>query len=1596
MRIAALSLIGLCLGILPSAHGQLTNRLYTIAEMGPHHRVLRAVADARGARARPAASVVELANGMNFWDGQRWVPSDASFQTTPEGFLATNIQHKVRLSADINRVGAVTLVSPDQKITLSSSPIGIGLFEPVSGRFELIAGLTNSTGVLVSSNQVVYQNAFPGLCANLKYTLTRHCFEQDVLFTGGFDPTDWGFSTNCRVQIITEFYGAPEPERVEQPLYVEKDEAVRATMASPDFVDEMLGFGELSIGMGTVYTVRTNAQTVQTGTVVAKEFRTIDQRSFLIESVQYSAIREQLAALPRCHPSTAATGDGGKTRGYASLPRLPATARADTGRRSMTLARRSAADREQCVAIDYRVVLTTQATLQGDSTYLVSGEVDLSSLTIEAGAVVKYVRGMSIRVGSAGNGVVTCKATNYRPAIFTCVDDDSVGETMNGFSNDYTGAVPGTVDEASMYADPALGLYQSASLTNCWFRFARKAISNLGFPALMSISATHSQFFHCVKAISITGNSGSGSGYGAPGTAVIIANNVLVTKVPSPFTVPTSPGVGQCGLNNCTFDQVTTLISGGGGGREITPTSVNCIYANVTGLGLAVSGDHNGFYLVQFPRFGDQQFGNDSDPNPFTIFQGGDYYLNPGGLGNDFRGKGRSDGLPSGLAADLSQRTTARPIDFPVLSANTSLGPQAQRDNFQSSRDLGYHYDPIDYIATYSTIANLRLTLQDGVVLGMSGYGTGDGAYGLDLQDGAEVIGSGSPTLFNRICYAGNIQEQRDGKDEYGNITVPLLNPSIAFLHAFNNAINATVRFRFTDVSMACGLSSADFLSLYAGAGLTGELSFQDSQIRGGQLKVENPASQPDLTFALTNNVFERCKLILTRSTAEANSRIRHYCYNNLFRFGPVAYTYNSASAEQGDYVWDVRNNLFDRCPQTLTGDPLGFFNSKKNAFAQVADGLQTVNPVINLYPSYCNGPLGPYYYPPTPLYGTVRLINAGDGSAAAAGLYHYTTKTNFVTPPTTCASTPTVQEKEGGSIVDIGFHYLAVDENGQPLDSNADAIPDYVADANGDGMFEPGVGEVVWDLAITQPPLDQMVTIGTLDVRFDSAACGVGGLAYQWYHNDALLLLQDYPTATSSSLSIPHAIKNSDVGVYKIKVTDEVSLDEVSASAMLRIEGDQTGTEFWVAFQRAVATIDCGMQMQLLISSLDQGAAVTVTMNGTSSTSNLQPQTTTVVSVPSQLMVDMNVVPAPADVRGIHITSDNAISVVGFYLCGAASEAFRVYPSARLGNSYRVMARHNNYAPGGEYSECTVLATTPGSTTISILPPPVPDLYPQTVTLSQGQAYQMGSAYDATGTHLSSDRPFAVFAGNSRNREPNQSVFAANPEVEQQIPVATWGTHVFTVPFGQRGFTYGDSYRILTSQNNTHVVVNFVMNGQTQSISLPVLQAGETSDSDPWDSFSRPSADWAGIPLNTPLEFVSDAPIQVAHISMGTTWTSPPQDVGDPYITLVPHVGQYTKSCTVWIPPQMAACGSVPYYDWTSQVSIVVPSTAIDSTYVDGTIKPQFSQIGTSGYSYAQYIFPAAPSGAPHTVVSTDPMFVEVYGFGFDDGFGYLGNVGF
>lgn len=959
----------------------------TVVEVGPHERIWT-TGDSQSDR-----RIVEVGTGMNYWNGEKWTPSDPTFDITEDAFVADRIHFKVRLEASLNKIGAVTVITPGG-IELVSTPVGIGLYDTATGESAIIGSIANCSGVLVEDNTVVYENAFKGVCADVVYRIDRGSFEQDVVITGKLNPVDYGFDpATAQIQIFTEFYGAPEPERVRRPIRIEQRQEVRNRLVSPDLVDELLGFGEFVLGTGQAFTT---ASFGQSGTPVAKAFNTVLGRTFLIETVDHSMIQRELESLPDCNIEQASAKKVGRSKtGYAAIPKAGSGAQAKSVRTARRVARADLAKRPGLV-IDYLATiggtLGGTTVFKGDTTYFLTNAVTCSgAATIEGGAIFKYPTNSTVYLRL--NGAVTCKTSSYRPAIFTAADDDTIGDKLStNIWASYTGVI-----NTNGYGNPALWAYFiNPTLSNLRFRHAQEAVRFEGSSASLGVLA-HSQLANCIRGIVINGTFGSGSC--APTLGV---NNTLIANVQYPININIGSLTGT--YQHCTVDTATRLITSTAGG---TVTSRNSVFANITTLSSGsptVNGNNNGFYLA--PTLGTVQFS--STNYPFQSVGAGFRYLGPG---SSFRNVGTTN-VGASLLNDLKKRTTYPPLVLTntVMTA-TTLSPQAQRDT--DLPDLGYHYDPIDYAINTLTVTNTTLTLTNGVALATFGNN------GIWLTDGSQLYSEGTPLDHNHLSRFFNVQEQ---PTNWGGGTLW----SMTTINPYNYGVSPPIaQLRFTDFD---GMANSGYQILMSGSTnwILNSLLLRDCTFNSGGFYLDGPTNS---SLTLNNNLFERVFI-------SAQNAPQIAAYNNLVRFGLIT-TWNT-----GTNNWTFKDNAFD---STVIDDIGNALTTANNAY--IGMGTNRFYPtngfdkVLTAF-TYTNSTLGSFYQVSTNLY------DMGSRNATNAGLYHYTVKTS--------------QVKETNSVVDIGFHYVAV-TNGVPFDTDGDGYPDYSEDRNGNGTYDSGSGEIDW-----------------------------------------------------------------------------------------------------------------------------------------------------------------------------------------------------------------------------------------------------------------------------------------------------------------------------------------------------------------------------------------------------------------------------------------------------------------------------------------------------------------------------------------------------
>ena len=417
---------------------------YAVVDRGANHRVWqRTTYETRpdGKQVPHIHKYTELATGLHYWENGQWVESKEEIDILPNGAAAaTQGQHQAYFPGDIYQ-GMVELVTPDGK-HMKSRPLGLSYDDGTNT--VLIAELKHSTGELVGSNQVIYPDAFTGIKADLLFTYTKAGFEQDIILREQ-PPVLESFGLNSadtRLQMLTEFFDTNNP--VQTPAPVNPQDGLR---------DTTLTFGQMTMMRGKAFSIDDSTPSLPPNRAIPvyKSWVHLQGLTFLIEEVPYWRISAQLQTLPVPASATTKAGSGNSvlykisatrllppahfSKSEIGLPRQSAT---EAGNRKSEMIRqlaKAALKQTPGVVLDYVTINSgeTNFTFQGDTTYYVSGEENLSGTTTFEGETVIKLDG-SGQIDIDVNGTINCQTGPYRPAVFTSINDNSVGEQFGSGS----------------------------------------------------------------------------------------------------------------------------------------------------------------------------------------------------------------------------------------------------------------------------------------------------------------------------------------------------------------------------------------------------------------------------------------------------------------------------------------------------------------------------------------------------------------------------------------------------------------------------------------------------------------------------------------------------------------------------------------------------------------------------------------------------------------------------------------------------------------------------------------------------------------------------------------------------------------------------------------------------------------------------------------------------------------------------------------------------------------------------------------------------------------------------------------------------------
>lgn len=414
---------------------------------------------------------------------------------------------------------------------------------------------------------------------------------------------------------------------------------------------------------------------------------------------------------------------------------------------------------------------------------------------------------------------------------------------------------------------------------------------------------------------------------------------------------------------------------------------------------------------------------NNATNNDSSIFQtvgDGAHYL----ATDTYRNVGITNINP-GLLADLRKKTTYPPMAYTNVTFSSAMifPPQAQRDT--DIPDLGYHYDPLDYNFGGCT-ANSNMTFTAGTAVGW--FRTSSGWYhagqGIRMKGNITVAFNGtatSPTYFARL----NTVQEQDRTAGYGH----------GGIENWEQPYVPVVLGRFLRCTAMAGECFDGYFSDDYGP-IRAEMTH--SEFWSGSLHTYGDY------MLYTNCLMWR----LDRVGLDNGSANSSFTMRNCTLIGGRLYMNRNSSPPT---PVSVRDCAFDGTTITVNdyyGNNQTYTDYDYNAYtnATIPFPLGGANDQKSVTFNWQTSWLGNYYLP-----SNSQLINAGSvASAASVSLYHFTTQTN--------------QVNETDSPVDIGYHYVAVNNSGQPVDDDGDGIPDYIEDANGNGVVD--FGETDWQNA--------------------------------------------------------------------------------------------------------------------------------------------------------------------------------------------------------------------------------------------------------------------------------------------------------------------------------------------------------------------------------------------------------------------------------------------------------------------------------------------------------------------------------------------------
>ena len=347
---------------------------------------------------------------------------------------------------------------------------------------------------------------------------------------------------------------------------------------------------------------------------------------------------------------------------------------------------------------------------------------------------------------------------------------------------------------------------------------------------------------------------------------------------------------------------------------------------------------------------------------------------------------------------------------------------------------------------------------------------------------------------------------------------------------------------------------------------------------------------------------------------------------------------------------------------------------------------------------------------------------------------------------------------------------------------------------------------------------------------------------------------------------------------------------------------------------------------------------------------------------------------------KGIHVSANSEISVLLINYQEYTIGEYLAYPvQTSLPHQYQYYAVSTGTLVASALSE-VLLVGTEDNTAVTVVPtqnitvPQNIQFYspkinvaagtPFSFTLHKMQTFLFGApGNDITDTNIVSDKPLTVISGHECSNVPDNVGYCEHI-TEQIPPTVNWGQQFLLTPYSGKPVQY---YKIITAR--IHTTYNFTC-GRYNTTTHYLNTAGS--------SFTHSTSGSSYCSIS------SDKPILVTQLGAGHDLGN----IGDPMISVIPSVGQYSQEI-VFVSPNING-------DITSHY-INIATASLNTILVDGIALPL---TWNAIYDHTNNVIGygtqlnSTSLNIPHILTSRTKFSPLVYGFGDYTSYSYSAGV--